>query len=41
MESSLMGKLGTLGYPIIKHKAGEMSKIFADNLQKELANTTS
>ena len=40
-EFSLMGKFGTLGYPIIKHKAGEMSKIFADNLQKELANTTS
>jgi len=36
-----MGKFRTLGYPIIKHKAGEMSKIFADNLQKELANTTS
>jgi|TARA_B100000446_G_scaffold157992_1_gene155701 hypothetical protein len=36
-----MGKLGTLGYPIIKHKAGEMFKTFADNLQKELANTTS
>ena len=36
-----MGKLGTLGYPMIKQKAGEMSKIFADNLQKELANTTS
>jgi len=36
-----MGKLGTLGYAIIKHKAGEMFKTFADNLQKELANTTS
>jgi len=41
MEFSLMGKLGTLGYPIIKHKASEMSKIFADNLQTELANTGS
>ena len=40
-EFSLIGKLGTLSYPIIKHKVGEMSKIFADNLQKELTNTTS
>ena len=37
IEFSLMGKLGTLGYPMIKHKAGEMSKTFADNLRKELA----
>ena len=36
-----MGKLGTLGYAIIKHEAGEISKIFADHLQKQLANTTS
>ena len=36
IEFSLMGKLGTLGYPMIKHKAGEMSKTFADNLRKEL-----
>ena len=40
-EFSVMGKLGTLGYPMIKQKAGEMSKIFADTLQKKLANTTS
>tara|TARA_B000000460_G_scaffold132185_1_gene93100 strand:+ start:48 stop:149 length:102 start_codon:yes stop_codon:yes gene_type:complete len=33
--------MGKLGYPMIKHKAGEMSKIFADTLQKKLANTTS
>ena len=37
IEFSLMGKLGTLGYPMIKHKAGEMSKKFADNLRKDLA----
>ena len=37
IEFSLMGKLGTLGYTMIKHKAGEMSKRFADNLRKELA----
>ena len=36
IEFSLMGKLGTLGYPMIKHKAGEMSKTFADNLRNEL-----
>lgn len=38
IELSLMGKLGTLGYPMIKHKAGEMLKTFADNLRKDLAN---
>ena len=38
IEFSLMGKLGTMGYPMIKHKAGEMSKTFADNLRKELAD---
>jgi carbon monoxide dehydrogenase subunit G len=38
IEFSLMGKLGTLGYPMIKHKAGEMLKTFADNLRKDLAN---
>ena len=37
IEFSIMGKLGTLGYPMIKHKAGEMSKKFADNLRKDLA----
>ena len=36
IEFSLMGKLGTLGYPMIKHKAGEMSKTFAENLRNEL-----
>ena len=38
IEFSLMGKLGTMGYPMIKHKAGEMSKTFADNLREELAD---
>ncbi len=41
IEFSLMGKLGTLGYPMIKHKAGEMSKTFADNLRNELAGAAS
>ena len=41
IEFSLMGKLGTLGYPMIKHKAGEMSKTFAENLRKELASAAS
>ena len=41
IEFSLMGKLGTLGYPLLKHKAGEMSKKFADNLRDELAGTAS
>ena len=38
LEFSLIGKWGTLGYPIIKHKAGELSKTFADNLRRELAD---
>ncbi len=38
IEFSLMGKLGTLGYPMIERKAGEMSKTFADNLRKELSD---
>ena len=33
IEFSLMGKLGSLGYPVIKRKAGEMSKQFAENLK--------
>ena len=41
IEFSLMGKLGALGYPMIKHKAGETSKTFAKNLRKELSGTTS
>ena len=28
--------LGTLGYPVIKHKAEQMSQHFAENLRKEL-----
>jgi len=38
IDFSLLGKLGTLGYPVIKHKAGEMSRHFAENLRKELAD---
>ncbi len=38
IEFNLMGKLGALGYPMVKHKAGELSKTFADNLRKELAS---
>jgi len=41
IEFSLMGKLGTLGYPMLKHKAGEMSKKFADNLREELPRASS
>ena len=41
LEFSLMGKLVTLGYPMIKHKAGEMPQTFADNLRNELANAAS
>ena len=41
IKFSLIGKLGTLGYRITKHKSGEMSKMFADNLRKELARADS
>lgn len=41
IEFSLMGKLGTLGYPILKRKASEMSKLFASNLRAELAGADS
>ena len=41
IEFSLMGKLGTLGYSMLKHKAGEMSKKFADNLREDLSRTAS
>ena len=36
IEFSLMGKLGTLGYPVVKLRAGEMARLFGDNLQREL-----
>ena len=34
MEFSLLGKLGTLGYAVVKHKAGEMARVFSENLKK-------
>ena len=37
IDFSLLGKRGTLRYPVIKHKAGEMYRRFAENLRKELA----
>ena len=37
IDFRMLGKLGTLDYPMIKHKAGEMSQRFAENLRKELA----
>jgi carbon monoxide dehydrogenase subunit G len=36
IDFSLLGKLGTLGYPVVKHKAGDMARQFADNLRKEM-----
>lgn len=38
IDFTLLGKLGTLGYPVIKHKAGQMSQSFAENLRKELGD---
>ncbi len=36
MEFSILGKLGTLGYPVVKQKAGEMARRFGENLKKGL-----
>ena len=36
IDFSLMGKLGTLGYPVVKHKASDMARVFGENLKKEL-----
>ena len=36
IEFSLLGKLGTLGYPVVKQRAGEMARLFGENLQREL-----
>ena len=36
MEFSLLGKLGTLGYAVVKHKAGEMAGLFGENLKRAL-----
>lgn len=33
-----LGKLGTSGYPVIKHKAGELSQRFWETIRKELAD---
>lgn len=36
MEFSLLGKLGALGYPVVKQKAGEMARRFGENLKQAL-----
>lgn len=36
MEFSLLGKLGSLGYPVVKRKAGEIARLFGENLKKSL-----
>ena len=36
MEFSLLGKLGTLGYPVIKQKAAQMARLFGENLKRAL-----
>ena len=36
MEFSLLGKMGSLGYPVGKRKAGEIARLFGENLKKSL-----
>ena len=36
MEFTILGKLGTLGYPVVKQKAGEMARRFGENLKNAL-----
>ncbi len=34
IDFNLMGKLGSLGYPMVKRKSGEISRQFAENLKE-------
>lgn len=36
VEFTLLGKLGAMGYPLVKRKAGEMAQLFGENLRKRL-----
>jgi carbon monoxide dehydrogenase subunit G len=36
IEFTLLGKLGAMGYPLVKRKAGEMAELFGENLRKRL-----
>ena len=34
IEFTLLGKLGAMGYPLVKRKAGEMAQVFSENLRE-------
>ena len=36
IEFTLLGKLGAMGYPLVKRKAGEMAQLFGENLRDRL-----
>jgi len=36
IEFTLLGKLGAMGYPLVKRKAGEMAQAFGENLRERL-----
>jgi carbon monoxide dehydrogenase subunit G len=36
IEFTLLGKLGAMGYPLVKRKAGEMAQLFGENLRERL-----
>ena len=36
IEFTLLGKLGAMGYPSVKRKAGEMARLFGENLKERL-----
>ena len=36
VEFTLLGKLGAMGYPLVKRKAGEMAQLFGENLRDRL-----
>ena len=33
---TLLGKLGAMGYPLVKRKAGDMAQVFGENLRERL-----
>ena len=36
IEFTFLGKLGAMGYPLVKRKAGEMAQVFGENLRERL-----
>jgi ATP-dependent protease HslVU (ClpYQ) peptidase subunit len=40
IEAALTGKLGSLGQPVVRSKAREMERLFAENLRTAFAGRT-